>query len=173
MRPALAALSASLLFACGGPERFAGPLPYEEVGDQSPPDAHVGESFLDVVDRIPSFGGAWQEGGTYFVLMVEGATAAERDAAIAWGENMADGRGQVVLARADFTWRQLLDAKAAVRGVLGLEGVSYVDADERANRVTIAVVDEAARDRASAAVDRLELEAGLVRYVIGAGFNLP
>lgn len=160
MRPLLAAALSVSLFACGGPAVTPDSSWIEAVDDGT-----GGEAYLDVAGRIPSFAGVYLEDGHVVVRMVEVASAQERADATAWAQETFSNP-RVVIERADFTWRQLVDAKELLFIQLEPSGIYTYDADELANRVELGVQDESTRVRVRHDALRLGVDQKMLRVVI-------
>jgi hypothetical protein len=119
------------------------------------------EALLELERTLPNLGGLYfGEDGATHVLLTDRATEAEALTARAIGDALAQqrasSRSQSALQAptkvqpAMFRFSELKQFRDQARQVLNLEGVHTLDANERANRVSVGVVSEDAADRARA-----------------------
>lgn len=134
MKRSLALLFLFLAFCSAG--AFASP----------PPSWSSDARLLALNDQVPGFGGAF--------VRADGSVAVYlRDPEHQRGTlEKAAGGGAAVL-RGDYEFRELVAWKAALRPLLGMPGVSSLDASEASNRVVVGI------DSAATAAQRADVEA--------------
>jgi hypothetical protein len=132
----------------------------EESGNGRPGE----RMFREIAERVPSFAGFHlDESGRLIVRVTDrGAEGAARAAVAPLLPDLGFGQGvgpvgpAVVVEPADYSFRELAAWRDAVESaVFPLDGLVFVDLDERANRVTIGLSDEPARGRVEEALGAL------------------
>lgn len=165
------ALSMGALAACSddpasgptGPARAAISADGDTVPAPTDGDLYPGEKeALELSRQIPGYAGDWFEGDTRVV-----ALTSEGKADVAAGvlsqyapaehgqhsEAKSGGGTRFIQANFDFaTLRKFRDASA--ESVLDADGTTFLDLDERANRVVVGIVDEAQRAEVEARFEK-------------------
>ncbi len=148
---------ASIVVGCAGGAGREGakvdPLTYQ-VPDctESTLAATDRDDFWSVSQAHPRFAGRFLEGTNEIVLLTD----------LTPGSGLEREFPSAQFRRAEFSWRQLVEAKCRLTNVLSDAEAVSLDADERYNRVTLAMATEAGRARAQAVAERVVAPARLV-----------
>jgi len=134
------------------------------------------DALLELSARAPGFGGlAFDEDGVVVVYVTDLAQSTSIGSAVSdfmRGREKDDGvertgrAPQLRFVKADFDWPTIKTWKERLREVVFRDpGVSFIDADEGHNRITVAVTDRAAERRVQELVRSAGAPENLVRYV--------
>jgi len=129
---------------------------------------------LDLAQQIPGYAGDWHEGDTHFVALTAAGKADEASRVLdarpapehgQHGEVKTGGGRQFLPASFDYlTLRGFRDRAAAE--VLSVEGTTFLDLDERENRVVIGIVDETPRGEVEAKLKEAGVPAGATQVLV-------
>ena len=125
------------------------------------------EALADLTRTIPGFAGRYIDGEGRRVVLVTDLASEEmaRAHGIAFGRDHDDPR-DVVVQLAKYNFSQLARWKRQLRSVFSLPGVEMLDADERANRVTIGVTEEGVADLVLDHAGTLDVPVEAIRIVL-------
>jgi hypothetical protein len=134
------------------------------------------EALLELSSRAPGFGGlSFDEEGTVVVYVTDATRSAAIGVAVAEfmrgrtkdeGSGRSDTAPKLRFVKADFDWPTIKSWKERLRAVVFRDaGVSFLDADEGQNRVTVGVVDEAAERRVRLLARSAGAPENLLRFV--------
>jgi hypothetical protein len=143
-----------------GPSLFGGLAP-----DPARFGGGIDAEFVRIAQEVPGFGGLYyDEAGALVVVMAGDARPmSSRVMAPSLARIGVDASAQPVRVRqAQYDFVALNAAHRAVTPVLGLGGVVFTDADERANRVRIGVEDASARAAVERALAMLDIDREIV-----------
>jgi hypothetical protein len=175
---ALAACSDDQTAGPTGPDRAVAPVEETDTAAVQPPadgDLFPGEkAFLAMAKQVPGYAGDWYDGGTRVVALTDPNS---QDAALrtlsmsapsARSQHDAAKMGggtRFVAAQFDYlTLRGYRDA--SLETVLSVDGATYMDLDERANRVVVGITDESRRADVEARFKEAGVPAGATRVVV-------
>ncbi|MBV9775216.1 MAG: hypothetical protein JO040_14780, partial [Gemmatimonadetes bacterium] len=136
--------------------------------------------FVRVQRQLPGFGGYYFDAnGDLVVLLTDPAQEPAARALLAGvaadrprGPGSA-GPATIRVRRAEFDFATLQGWHERLNSVLRLEGVSFLDTDEMANRVTVGVTSEAAAARVRAEAVRAGVPSAALRVERVAGGGRP
>ena len=165
------ALPLAALFAAACQDAFT-PLEPDNASEGQEPQARVlvgAPDLSELAGSIQGFGGMFiAEDGVPTVLLIEPSAASD---AAQRATDFLSLRGieapSIRMQRAEFTLLQLDDwFQATSPKALGLRGTVFVDLDEKANRVTIGVVDQATAAEVRQLATRLGVPESAVQVVL-------
>lgn len=135
--------------------------PWDNPADRKlPPLVSLDDQFVSVARLAPEFGGLYLEDDRLKVVLTDDSKAALDRALLGIGKIFGDTRFNftaVEAVRGDFAFPELNRWKELANTLLTLRPVSFVDADERLNRVRIGIIDESYRDSVEARLERLDV----------------
>ena len=135
------------------------------------------EALLELEKQLPNMGGLYlDKEGTAHVLLTADATEGERQTALHIGNAIASVRSRsrvlalspstTVVESARFRFSELIRFREYATSVLTLDSVQSLDADERANRVSVGVLTPEAEARTRAYWEQLGLPADALKVFI-------
>ncbi|HYZ90800.1 MAG TPA: hypothetical protein VFA34_00235 [Actinomycetota bacterium] len=109
-----------------------------------PSSAQEGDArFLEVTRRVPQFGGAYVEGESLHLWLTRPSQELQEKAVAALLEAVGSEfeTDEIVLLKADYSFKQLYRWHQAATNVLSIDGVVFTDLNERKNRIDVGTQD--------------------------------
>jgi hypothetical protein len=138
-------------------------------------DLYPGEQqFMEMAKEVPGYAGDWYDGGTRVVALTDQNSQDMALKILSTSAPAEQGRhaeakmgGGTRFVQADFDYLTLRDYRdRAADLVLSAEGATYLDLDERANRVVVGVEDESQRAEVEALFEKAGVPSKATEVVV-------
>lgn len=167
-RSSIVMLAIATLGACSDSTSIVSSTPHRSTVLAKEPAVwpSTDEVFASIADHNPAFGGAFYSGeGELTIISSDTASRSSLESAVRASMGRAEQRSHVKFVVGKYSFRQLVDWKRMMNVSHNLKGVVFTDADERTNRVTVAVVDATAESSVRNLAKSIGVPEGAIRIV--------